>query len=187
MQADPVIPLVQDGEGSAEVQQLFARVRGAIGFVPNLFRLWANAAHLLPTLIQMETTICGDGKVPSRLKELAALRTSELNGCPYCTAFHGHNVKQLGYDSVQYAAISQQQGPGPGLFTEEEQAVLSLADEMTMRISAQPETLARIRHLFGLDGAVELMATIALLNFDNRMAYSAGTPPDVFPVDPAQG
>lgn len=60
---DPVIPLVQDGEGPEEVQQLFERIRSAIGFVPNLFRLWANAAHLLPVLVKMETTICGEGKV----------------------------------------------------------------------------------------------------------------------------
>ena len=30
MQETPIIPLVQDGEGSEEVQQLFARIRAAI-------------------------------------------------------------------------------------------------------------------------------------------------------------
>lgn len=181
MATGPVIPLVQDGEGSAEVQQLFERIRAAIGFVPNLFRLWANAAHLLPTLVQMETTICGDGKVPARLKELAAFRTSELNGCPYCTAFHGNNVRQLGYDPSQFAAAQQPNAHDSSLFSEEEQAVLALTDEMTQRVSAQPATIERVNKLFGVEGTVELMATIALLNFDNRMAYSAGTPPDVFP------
>jgi uncharacterized peroxidase-related enzyme len=180
MQETPIIPLVQDGEGSEEVQQLFARIRAAIGFVPNLFRLWANAPHLLPTLVQMETTICGSGKVPARLKELAALRTSELNGCPYCKAFHGHNVRQLGYDESQVSAVQQTAEPASGLFTTEELAVLTLADEMTRSVSARAETLGHIQALFGRDGAVELMATIALLNFDNRMAYSAQTPPDSF-------
>jgi uncharacterized peroxidase-related enzyme len=177
----PAIPLVQDGEGSEAVQQLFARIRAAIGFVPNLFRLWANAPHLLPTLVQMETTICGSGKVPARLKELAAFRTSELNGCPYCSAFHGHNVKQLGFEDSQFAAVQANEAPAAGLFSDEELAVLALADEMTQRVHARPETIERISALFGLDGTVELMATIALLNFDNRMAYSAKTPPDVFP------
>lgn len=186
MKNDPVIPLVQDGEGPEEVQQLFERIRGAIGFVPNLFRLWANAAHLLPVLVKMETTICGEGKVPARLKELAAFRTSELNGCPYCVAFHGHNVKQLGFEPAQYAAMQAPSSPDQSLFSAEEQAVLALADEMTTRVHARPETIGRIRSLFGVDGVVELMATIALLNFDNRMAYSAGTPPDVFPVTESQ-
>lgn len=185
MHSVPTIPLVQDGEGSQEVQQLFARIRAAIGFVPNLFRLWANAPHLLPTLVQMETTICGSGKVPARLKELAAFRTSELNGCPYCTAFHGHNVRQMGYADPQYAAVRAPEKPAEGLFSDEELAVLALADEMTRQVHAHPETLARIQTLFGLDGTVELMATIALLNFDNRMAFSAGTPPDTFPAQPS--
>ncbi|HNN94701.1 MAG TPA: carboxymuconolactone decarboxylase family protein [Pseudomonadota bacterium] len=180
MQSPPIIPLVQDGEGSEEVQALFARIRAAIGFVPNLFRLWANAPHLLPTLVQMETTICGSGKVPARLKELAAYRTSELNGCPYCAAFHGHNVKQLGYDASQVQAVQAPAPPEASLFSEEELAVLALADEMTRQVNARPETLDRIRSLFGVDGTVELMATIALLNFDNRMAFSAQTPPDDF-------
>lgn len=181
MQAVSIMPLVQDGEGSTEVQELFDRIRSSIGFVPNLFRLWANAPHLLPTLVQMETTICGSGKVSARLKELAAFRTSELNGCPYCTAFHGHNVKQLGYAPAQYAAMQQPKQADLGLFTEEEQAVLALADEMTVQVHARPDTIERIRRLFGIDGAVELMAMIALLNFDNRMAYSARTPADQFP------
>lgn len=76
--------------------------------------------------------------------------------------------------------------PDQSLFSAEEQAVLALADEMTTRVHARPETIGRIRSLFGVDGVVELMATIALLNFDNRMAYSAGTPPDVFPVTESQ-
>lgn len=178
MSNEPMMPLVQDGEGPAEVQMLFDRIRTALGFVPNLFRLWANAPHLLPTLVQLETTICGTGKVPARLKELAAFRTSELNGCPYCKAFHGGNVRKLGFDESQYGAVQQNALPDIGLFSEEEQAVLRLADEMTLSVRASPATLDWVRRLFGLDGSVELMATIALLNFDNRMAYSATIPPD---------
>ena len=143
-----------------------AHPRQRLAFVPNLFRLWANAPHLLPTLVQMETTICGSGKVPARLKELAAYRTSELNGCrtaPPSTA-------------QRQAAIMTPESAGPGragcratpeasLFSEDELAVLALADEMTRQVNARPETLDRIRALFGVDGTVELMATIALLNF----------------------
>lgn len=56
--------------------------------------------------------------------------------------------------------------------------MLKLTDEMTLLVRGQPETVGKAIELFGVDGAVELMATIALLNFDNRMAFTAGIPVD---------
>lgn len=172
-----VIPLMTDDEAPPEVRSFFEKVREAIGFVPNLFRLWARAPHLVDTLIQLETTVGGSGKVPAQLKELAMLRTSELNGCPYCAAFHGANFDSAGGDPVQAEALKRRELP-PGLFSEEELTVLKLTDEMTLLVRGQPETVGKAIELFGVDGAVELMATIALLNFDNRMAFTAGIPVD---------
>jgi hypothetical protein len=51
---------------------------------------------------------------------------------------------------------------------------------MTLAIKARPETLSAVVKLYGTDGAIELMAAIALLNFDNRMAFSAELEPDGF-------
>lgn len=178
MTKQTAIPLMTDEDAPPRVRELFDRIRGAIGFVPNLFRLWAQAPHLVDTLVQLETTIAGTGKIRADLKELAMLRTSELNGCPYCKAFHGANVKDLGVAEAKTAALKERSLPTPSLFSEEELAVLQLTDEMTLDVQAKPETLERVRGLFGLDGAVELMAVIALLNFDNRMAFTANVPVD---------
>jgi len=160
------------------MRAFFDRVRGAIGFVPNLFRLWARAPHLVETLVQLETTVGGSGKIPAKLKELAMLRTSELNGCPYCAAFHSDGCGAAGGDAAQADALKSRQLP-PGLFADEEAAVLRLTDEMTLEVRGRPETVNKVIELFGVDGAVELMATIALLNFDNRMAFTADLPVDV--------
>ena len=102
---------------------------------------------------------------------LAMLRTSELNGCPYCAAVHGAKFESIGGATEQAAALKQRQLP-QGLFSEEELTVLQLTDEMTLMVRGQPETVGKAIALFGVDGAVELMAVIALLNFDNRMALS---------------
>jgi len=53
-----------------------------------------------------------------------------------------------------------------------------VTDEMTLMVRGQPETVGKAIALFGVDGAVELMAVIALLNFDNRMAFTAELPVD---------
>lgn len=170
--------MMTDEDAPPEVRALFERIRGAIGFVPNLFRLWGNAPHLVDTLVQLEVTVAGSGKVPSYLKELAMTRVSELNGCPYCKAFHSHNLRELGAGDDKCGALSERNPPPLALFNEEELLVLQLADEMTLSIRASDTTLWKVRERFGLDGAVELMAAIALLNFDNRMAFSAGIDPD---------
>jgi len=172
-----VIPLMTDEEAPKEVREFFEKVSETIGFVPNLFRLWARAPHLLDPLIAFETAVSGSGKISMHLKGLAMLRTSELNGCPYCAAVHGAKFESIGGATEQAAALKQRQLP-QGLFSEEELTVLQLTDEMTLMVRGQPETVGKAIALFGVDGAVELMAVIALLNFDNRMAFTAELPVD---------
>jgi uncharacterized peroxidase-related enzyme len=172
----PLIPLAPEDPADPRIRQAFEKIAGALGFVPNLVRLWSRAPHLVGALVELELAIASEGKVPIDLKELAMMRTSELNGCPYCISYHRARLHDLGEDQARSEALSRR--TLGDLFTQEERAVLQLADEMTLDIRARPETVQRVRGLFGDDGAVELMAAIALLNFDNRMAYSANLPPD---------
>lgn len=162
---------------------LLEEVRAALGFVPNLVRLWAEAPHLVSTLVSLETTIGGPGLVPQRLKELAMTRTSELNGCPYCKSFHHARLRTLGFPQHLRTQLGSPELPLE-LFDERERCVLRLAEEMTLDVRASPATLEECRNLFGRAGAVELMAAVALLNFDNRMAYSAQLEPDEATLEP---
>jgi AhpD family alkylhydroperoxidase len=162
------------------VQQVFAELRRKLGFVPNLVRLWAHSRLLLRPLTTLEVTVGASGRVPSALKELAAARVSELNRCPYCRAFHHARLGQLDVADDKTAQLAAPELP-EGLFTVEERVVLQLADEMTLDVKATPETVARVRELFGLEGAIELMAIVATLNADNRMALSAALVADQWP------
>jgi uncharacterized peroxidase-related enzyme len=175
-----MIPLVSDSAATPEAREAFEKFRQALGFVPNLVRLWAHSPPLLQALAALEMTVCASGRVSAALKELAAARTSELNSCPYCKAFHSARLAEQDLEKEKAAGLGERQ-LSPGLFTEEESLVLRLADEMTLQVRASPETLASVCRLFGVDGAVELMAVIAVLNLDNRMAFSAALPPDEEP------
>jgi AhpD family alkylhydroperoxidase len=178
--AETVLPLVTDEQASPEVRAVFDKFKSALGFVPNLVRLWSHSPLLFGALTGLEAVVGAPGKVPGALKELAMARTSELNGCPYCKAFHHDRLKRLGTPADKDRSLALGQPP-PGLFTDEELAVLKLADEMTMDVQASAATVERVARLFGTEGAIELMACIAMLNLDNRMAYSAALPPDAFP------
>lgn len=175
---ESIIPLNESPE-EPQIREIYATFDKALGFVPNLVKLWSQAPHLVSALVAVETALGGEGKVPQAMKELAMVRTSELNGCPYCRSFHRARLRALGVEGSKSAGLAAPE-IAREFYTEEELAVLSLADEMTLEIKAKPETLAAVAKLYGHDGAVELMAAVALLNFDNRMAFTAG-----LPVDPA--
>jgi uncharacterized peroxidase-related enzyme len=180
MDTDSPISLISDEAASPEVREVFENVRGVFGFIPNWVRMLARSPHVLKALLDFEVRIAGDGKIPRALKELAMTRTSELNGCNYCSAYHRHGLKACGVEESKATAIGQRERPGGGLFSEEETAVLDLTDEMTLNVRASPETVLRVKELFGEDGAVELMAAIGMLNCFNRIAFSAGLSPDAW-------
>jgi len=180
------LSLTSDEAASPEVREVFESVRGVFGFIPNWVRMLAPAPHIMKALLDFEVRVAGDGKVPRALKELAMTRTSELNGCNYCIAYHHHGLKACGVEAAKATAVGQRERPGGGVFSEEESAVLDLTDEMTLNVRATPETVARVKELFGEAGAIELMTAIGMLNCFNRIAFSAGLHPDAWDTQGAQ-
>ena len=71
------------GEVEPQVQKVFAAFHSARGNVPNLFRVLAHSPPLLRTFNTHFNTVMGRGHVEILLKELIALRVSQLNECRY--------------------------------------------------------------------------------------------------------
>jgi AhpD family alkylhydroperoxidase len=64
-----------------------------------------------------------------RLRELIRVRTSQLNGCGYCIDYHAKDARKLGETEQRlYALSAWWETP---FFTEEEQALLKLTEEVT--------------------------------------------------------
>lgn len=77
---------ITDAQASGEVQAVFEGARQLLGRVSNLFRTLAHspseAKWLLPFLVTAQRE--GPGTVlDPRLRELAIVKTSLLNGCRY--------------------------------------------------------------------------------------------------------
>jgi len=53
------------------------------GNVPNMFRSAAHRPELLQTMIAHFRTVMEKGTVPTKLKELLAVRVSQINHCHY--------------------------------------------------------------------------------------------------------
>ncbi len=175
MSREALVPLVTDEEASSDLRKQYGFVSQAMGRVPNLARVIANCESLFGPFMGLAGAIAMEHKLPMSLKELAVLRASELNGCGYCKGMHGPIMKQMGIDDRKIDAVSEKDIL-PGIFSDQEVVVLRLTDEMTENVAANPETVKKVRQLFGDDAAVELMMTIAFYNLMNRMAESSGVP-----------
>jgi uncharacterized peroxidase-related enzyme len=78
------------------IRALFESFRRTRGNIPNLFRAVASRPPIVETLFAHLQAVMGPGTVDSLLKELLAVRVSQVNGCGYCLASHSTLVKRLG-------------------------------------------------------------------------------------------
>src|SRR5882757_4410817 len=68
-------------------------------------------------------------ELDNRLKELIRIRVSQINGCGYCINSHTKDALSAGETTQRLFALSAwRETP---FFTDEEQAVLKLAEEIT--------------------------------------------------------
>ena len=75
-------PLTKD-QAPAELHKVFDAVQAQVGKMPNLFGVVARFPPALKTLIQFYDAVMTQGNIEARYKELAYLKTSNINGCRY--------------------------------------------------------------------------------------------------------
>jgi alkylhydroperoxidase family enzyme len=75
-------PLTKD-QAPAELHKIFDAVQAQVGKMPNLFGVVARFPAALKTLIQFYDAVMTQGNIEARYKELAYLKTSNINGCRY--------------------------------------------------------------------------------------------------------
>ncbi len=76
------LPYVEREQAPASVQAVYDAVQKATGRVPNLFKLMAHHARSLPGFAQWYPTL-REGALDIKLRQLAYVRASQLNGCHY--------------------------------------------------------------------------------------------------------
>ncbi|MBW4026691.1 MAG: peroxidase-related enzyme [Acidobacteria bacterium] len=151
-------------EGTAAIYERYMRTRGN---VPNMFRTMAHRPEIFETMIAHFEAILNTGTVPTRLKELLIVRTSQLNRCEYCLGSHTQIAAKLGWTRDQIDNLADYASRDD--FSPAEKAALSLAEKMTLDANNIPdEDFAHLREFYDEGEIVELMAAIGLFNYFNR-------------------
>ena len=78
------LPLEQAPEAT---RPLLEGVQKKIGFLPNVFKVLAQAPAVLASYVQQSTAL-GKTSLSATEKEAIFLATSQVNGCDYCLAAH---------------------------------------------------------------------------------------------------
>jgi uncharacterized peroxidase-related enzyme len=163
----PRISRLTRNEVDPATGEIFDRYMRQRGNVPNMFRTVAHRPEILATMIAHFEAVLNTGTLPLKLKELAIVRTSQLNNCDYCLASHSRICKKLGWSDDQLAHLDQYALRDD--FTLQEKTGLRLAELMTR--NERPLTDAEwqeMRDVFTEGEVVELMAAIGLFNYFNR-------------------
>jgi AhpD family alkylhydroperoxidase len=111
-----------------------------------------------------------DFDLDPRLKELIRIRVSQINGCGYCINYHTKDALKAGETTQRLFALSAWwETP---FFTEEEQAVLRLAEQVTLisKEGVTDEVFKKALDLLGEKKLAAVIFTTITINSWNRIA-----------------
>jgi uncharacterized peroxidase-related enzyme len=161
------ISRLERSDVTAEMAALYDRAFAQRGNVPNMFRVMAHRPEIFTTMMAHFAAVLNTGTVPTKLKELIIVRTSQVNQTPYCLASHTILAKNLGWSDDQIAHLADWSKRDD--FTAAEKAALRLAETVTRDANAvTDEQFAELRSFYQEGEIVELLAVIGLFNYFNR-------------------
>jgi AhpD family alkylhydroperoxidase len=109
--------------------------------------------------------------LPKSLRDLVALRASQINGCGFCVDIHTKEAAAAGETQLRLNLVAAWRHTS--VFTEAERAALALTEEGTRL--AEPhhgvsdETWAQVREHYDDDQIGALVCLVALINAATRM------------------
>jgi len=161
------ISRVNRSDVNQDLVALFDKIFAQRGNVPNMFRVMAHRPEIFATMQAHFAAVLQTGTVPTRLKELIIVRTSQVNKTPYCLASHTRLAKGLGWSDEQLANLADWRQRDD--FTAAEKAALRLAETVTRDAHAlSDEQFAELREYYSEGEIVELLCSIGLFNYFNR-------------------
>lgn len=107
-----------------------------------------------------------------KLIELIKIRVSQLNGYGYCLNMHAKDARKLGETEQRLYTLSAWHETT--FFSEEEQAVLKFAEEVTLVVNGavSDATYQRLEQLVGPQRLAQILLTIITINGWNRIALA---------------
>lgn len=110
-------------------------------------------------------------------KELIKIRASQINKCAFCLDMHTKDALKYG-ETTQRIFILEGWREAKDLFTEEEQILLAMTEEITMisHNGLSEETFQKAKQYFDDAQIAQIIMAIVTINAWNRIAVSTHLP-----------
>jgi uncharacterized peroxidase-related enzyme len=172
-------PVPDESELPDGLRGLFAKAREQLGFVPNVFRVYAFRPRRLSAWFAHYRQLHEPSEnLGAADREMIAVVVSSANGCLYCLVAHGAQLREELGDPVLGERISydwRRAGLDP-----RRQAICAYAEKVTLR----PRELTRddLQSLLDvgltLEEAWDVAEISAMYNLTNRMAMATNMLPN---------
>src|ERR1700756_2734407 len=172
-------PVPDEADLPAGLQGLFAKARERLGFVPNVFRVWAfRPEHLSAWFAHFRHLHQPSERLSAADREMIAVVVSAANGCLYCLVAHGAALRAELKDPVLGERISYDWRRA-GLDARRT-AICAYAEKLTLR--PREVTRADLEILLDvgltLEDAWDVAEISAMYNLTNRMAMATNMLPN---------
>lgn len=126
-------------------------------------------------MMAFEKYIAGTGLSKNHY-ELIKIRASQINGCGFCLDMHNRDARKLGETEQRlYTLVAWRDTP---FFTKEEQAILALAEEVTLISNhVSDKTYNEAVAVLGEKYTAEVIMATIVINGWNRIAITTGMQP----------
>lgn len=142
----------------------------------------ANVPELLKPALGFVGAALGDGAAPARIKEIAILRTSALQGCRYCIYAHSAVALDVGLSAGEIRALRGEIALEDAFAAEAERTLIGWIDAVAGATGPVPsDAWDPARSAWPDHILVELAVTIGATMFLNRFAtaFELPTAPEV--------
>ena len=161
-----LVSYVSNQDAAEKVKPVFEGMEKKIGAVPNVFRVMAHSPEMLEAFLALNATL-PKTQLEGKLRELAYIKTSELNGCDYCLHHHRTLGKKAGLDDRQLAETADFESSDA--YDELQRDVMRYAEQVTRHINVEDSLFNRLKQSLNDRQIVELAMTVGIANFTNRV------------------
>jgi uncharacterized peroxidase-related enzyme len=160
----PHLSPLSDAQASPQAEQLFKAIQEKFKAVPNIFRTMGHQPAVLKATLELNQAIQSD--LDPKLRELAYLKSSQINKCRYCTHYHRMGASKAGLSEAQIGGLENYESNAA--YSDLEKAVLRFTEQWTVKGKVEPAVLTQLGNSLSPTQIVTLAATVALANWTNR-------------------
>ena len=168
---ETISKIFNDIEVSSEVEIMMNQIKEDLKapFVPNFFKVWADAPESLKGIFPAMKHILASGHLSRPLKEMIMLAISSKNDCKYCASAHQAFASMMGVGMTDIESLKSR-------YTVDNDPQIKAAIDYTLKLAKDPKsgTLEDITQLKALGYSkpeiMELIAMSGMSVFYNHLA-----------------